>query len=389
MRTVSTYIGNTAYPLADVIEQPNDDGILEPMPLTGVVSEIRLMAQNPETGVVVIDQVAMNAETSDPATIGMVEYTPADGDVAAEKRYIAWWRITLAATGKVADTPEFQWFIIPHGVHAPGVSDPTGVCTAWASNVDIETYTPLALDEDFTPWLIEASELLYILSARQFPGVCSQTVRPIRNSCGCWQVLSRGHVVYPVQWDWIAGYWRAENEAFQQIGCGALSSVRLSGYVRAINSVKIGGVIVDPTTYRVDDHERLVRLTDPVTGQNPGWPACQDLTLPADAPGTFEVDYDWGRSPPIAGVRAAATLAWQLYLNDNPRGKEKCKLPAGWTSITRQGITITRSQVQKLATDGTGIVGIDAFLSTANPNGLDREPAVYSRDIQPFAPRIG
>lgn len=294
------------------------------------------------------------------------------------------------------ESPRRETLIDPQARDAPAarvnaaLTDPTsGVCAPWATSADMADYVPNRPAGDYTIWLREASELLYILSGRQFPGICTQTVRPQRASCGCWQVLSRGHIVAPVQWEWIGGSWWAESESFQGYGCGSLHAVRLAGYVQAITQVRISGVVVDPTTYRVDQNEWLVRLTDPATGVNPGWPACQDMSLPDGAAGTFDVTYQWGRTPPLAGVRAAAMLAWQLYLLDNPDSKGKCKLPAGWTSITRQGITITRSDIQKLATEGTGIVGIDAFLNTANPGGMDRPPAVYSRDVMPYARRVG
>lgn len=269
------------------------------------------------------------------------------------------------------------------------LTDPTvGVCTPWATNTDIAGYTPAGDTTDYTSWLAEASELLYALSGRQFPGICTRTVRPITNACRHnFQILEgSGHIVAPPDWSWGIGGWSWGTT--YGYGCGMIPAVRLAGYVQAVTAVRISGVTVDPASYRVDQHEWLVRLTDPATGQNPGWPLCQNIALPDDAAGTFAVDYQWGRMPPQSGVRAAATLAWQLYLADNPT-RQQCRLPAGWTSIARQGITITRSQVEKLATEGSGIVGIDSFLNTVNPNGLDRAPAVYSRDVPPYGQRTG
>jgi hypothetical protein len=392
IKVVTTYVDNTGAPLLDTIMYPDPDdpsgGTMIPMPLAGNVTAVRFMAQDEATGVTDVDTAATLYETSDPATTGKVGYTPDASVIDAEHTRVAWWRLTLTGGGNI-DTPEFLWIVQPHGVAATSASQPTGVCQAWASNEDMAQFTPAALDEDYTSWLTEASEILYVLSARQYPGLCSQTVRPQRATCGCWQVLDRGHVVMPTDWQWIGGQWWAESEAFQGYGCGMLYAIRLAGWVRQITQVRIGGAVVDSATYRVDRHEWLVRLTDPATGQNPGWPACQDMSLPDGAAGTFDVTYQWGRTPPIAGVRAAATLAYQLYLADNPRGRGQCKLPAGWTSVARQGITITRSQIQRLSTEGTGIVGIDAFLTSSNPGGLDRPPAVYSRDIMPYAKPVG
>lgn len=387
MKTVRTYVGNTAYPITDKITEPNEAGLQQPMRLSGRVTNIRLQAQDADTGVLVVDGVASNEEDGTDETIGDVSYTPSPADVTTSHRYIAWWRLTLTGGG-IADTPEFLWEVEQHGVQAPTSVQPSGVCSAWATNADVNRYNTGAVDDDYTSWLVEASELLYALTARQYPGLCTRTVRPQRERCGCWQVLSRGHLVTP-NLNWIGGMWRAESDLYSAYGCGSYGAVRLAGPVRSIQEVRISGTPVDPATYRVDLEEWLVRLTDPATGLNPGWPACQDLTLPASAPGTFEVDYTWGRVPPLAGVRAAAILGYQLYLFDNPRGRQQCKLPAGWTSISRQGVTISRSSIQRLSTEGTGLVGIDSFINTANPNGLDRAPAVYSRDVQPYARRVG
>lgn len=395
MNTLTRYIGETK-PFTDVLQAERVDPVtgnvtLQPLILTGLVSAVRFMAQSADTGEIVVDQPAVIDEVAgDSSTVGAVHYTPSSGDVAAEDDWVQWWRMTMLADGSTQDSSENLIRIRPHGVAAATSATPTNVCQVWATNEDVFTYAQDAsVDEDYTPYLVEASELLYALSARRFPGICTRTVRPMSSSaCGCWgiQVLSRGHIVYPVMWEWLGGYWCAESDLVNSIGCGSQQQIHLSGYVQEVTDVKISGSVVDPTTYRVDRNEWLVRLTDLTTGQNPGWPMCQNITLPDDAPGTFSVTYTWGRTPPLAGVRAAATLAWQLYLNDN-RKAGKCRLPAGWTSITRQGVTITRPQVQRLSTEGTGIVGIDAFLSTYNPNGLDREPAVYSRDVPPYAYR--
>lgn len=387
-KVVTSYVDNTGAAISDTIEEPDPTDPtgqrLQRMHLAGLVTGVQFMAQDEETGTIDVSIPATTLESSDPATWGDVEVFPTSPSVASEKRRVAWWRLTFN-DGKTLDTAEFLWLVQPHGVAATGTAQPTMICQAWATNADIARYTPAAEDADYTPWLIEASEILYALSAEQFPGICRRVVRPIAQSCGCWQVLSRGHIV--LNWEWIGSQWWAENMASQP-GCGMLSQVRLAGGVVAINNVKIGGVVVDPTTYRVDQGEWLVRLHDPVTGQPQAWPACQDLSLADDQPGTFSVDYNWGAMPPLTGIRAAAALAWQLYLAENPTGREKCQLPAGWTSVSRQGVTLTRDRQTQFPVE-SGLVEIDGFLGTYNPGRLSRQPTVYSRDVQPYAQRYG
>lgn len=380
----TTYVGTTE-PLEGVVRELNSDGVWAPVHLTGAITGVRLQAQDEATGTTVIDAPAVNVETADPATYGRVEYATQAADTLTPRTLVCWWRVTRT-DGVVYDTPEFLWVIQSHGVAAGTPVTSSLICSAWATNADVARYTPASLDEDYTPWLVEASEQLYLLSAQQFPGTCRTTVRPTGGRCGCFQVLSRGHIV--PSWDWVGDRWYAENAAWSVPGCGNLSSVRLAGNVQTVHAVTISGAVVDPATYRVDQHEWLVRLNDPVTGERLTWPACQDLAAPDTGPGSFTVDYSWGAQPPLSGVKAAAALAWQLYLAENPQGKHKCRLPAGWTSITRQGITVTKDSGEKFP-QGSGIPDIDAFLTTVNPKGLDRPPLVYSPDVQAYARRVG
>ncbi|MBK9181476.1 MAG: hypothetical protein IPM45_18345 [Acidimicrobiales bacterium] len=82
--------------------------------------------------------------------------------------------------------------------------------------------------------------------------------------------------------------------------------------------VVVDGATLDDSLYRLDDRRWLVRLEDP-DGSRPGWPASQDLTLPASEPGTWEVTFTWGVRPPAAGVLAAVALAGELA-RDAPAG---------------------------------------------------------------------
>ncbi len=115
------------------------------------------------------------------------------------------------------------------------------------------------------------------------------------------------------------------------------------------------------------------------------WPGCQNLSLDADQPGTFEITYEWGVGPPQLGRDAACELAAQMYLAFNGRN---CVLPAGVTKVTRQGIEIERGLLANWAdtTKATGLVHLDLFLQAYN-DGMrrGRRSAVYSPDLQQFA----
>lgn len=392
MDTLIRYVGETK-PFTTTLTEPVENpvsGVITatPIALTGLVSQVRFMAQDATTGETVIDEAATITEVpGNDATIGTVQYAPSGPQVANPAEWIQWWRLVMAADGSTQDTPETLIRVREHGVAAAATLSPSGVCLPWATNEDVFAYAESDDGVDYEPWLIEASEILYALSGRQFSGGCTRTVRPERTqTCGCFQVLSRGHLVYPLDWEWIGGRWCADGGVYA--GCATLYSIELPGYVQSVTSVKISGQVVDPTTYRVDRNAYLVRLTDPTTGQNPGWPGCQDLGLPDDAPGTFSITYVWGAPLPRSAVRAAALLAYQLWLADNPSRSGECMLPAGWTSVSRQGVTISRSAPQRFPTEGTGIIGIDSFLNTYNPYGAVAPAAVYSPDVAPLPYRV-
>ena len=80
---------------------------------------------------------------------------------------------------------------------------------------------------DMTPFAVQASQILYELSGRQFAGACSKTVRPACDDCYCgWQILSRGHIIGP--WDYGYPY---NDYCFQCLVSCQPSRINLSGIV--------------------------------------------------------------------------------------------------------------------------------------------------------------
>ena len=248
-----------------------------------------------------------------------------------------------------------------------------GPCTPWITGDDVAECCGVAADAvgTFTVLLDDAadvaSELLYEYSGRRFAGLCEREgVRPCHGDCGCgFQVLSRGHIVDP---------WGAYQSGCGGRGCWChdLSRVKLAGYVQEITQVKISGVIVDPSEYRVDEHKYLTRKN------GSRWPSCSRADLDDTEDGTFSVDYTYGRIPPLAAIDAAKQFACQIYLQcaASVGGTEAdCQIPANATRVTRQGITVERSLFQRNAQTGsweTGMPSVDFFLNGVNPKGLMR-----------------
>lgn len=247
-----------------------------------------------------------------------------------------------------------------------------GPCTTWLTGEDVaeccseaEVGTSYGLLDDAAD---AASQLLYELSGRRWVGLCSREgVRPCHGGCTCGvQVLSRGHLVYdPYLYPGTACEGRS-------CWCQDLSRVPLAGWVREVTQVKIDGVVVDPSVYRVDEHKWLTRV------DGGRWPACANGARADTEDGTFSVSYTYGQSPPMAAIAAAKQLACQVYMQCANGGAE-CDIPAGASRITRQGITIER-QFFRRTKEGwqTGLDAVDYFLNTFNPNGLSRRALFFS-----------
>lgn len=267
------------------------------------------------------------------------------------------------------------------------------LCTPWLDGADVATCCEVDGSSDpsiFDQAAEVATDLLFQLSLRRFPGICERTVRPCRTTCACpWQVLSRGYVVwnwnlYNPLYGWGAWGWGGGCDG-DDCGCTPLSRVLLAGYVQSIEEVLIDGEVVDPATYRIDNHRWLSRTRetpdDPITL----WPGCQDKTLPETEHGTWAVTYSYGHDVPVSGVAAATQLACEIYKSCT---NQPCALPRNTSRVTRQGLTVERPFFQSFSFEkggrsiprgwNTGLPAVDSFLSAYNPTGLQREPIIWT-----------
>lgn len=229
--------------------------------------------------------------------------------------------------------------------------------TAWATYDDVVAYcppcAPMVNDQVMTMALSVATEVLYELTGRQWPGVRTAVERPF--------------------WCWCGSHPSA-------CGCGWLSEVVLSrGPVISVQQVKVYGDVVDPARYRLDGGSRLVWQPDldmshQLTTRWHNWPACQMLDRPDTELWTWSVAYTYGRQCPNGGKMAAATLACQLALAMTPPSPESpgCRLPQRVTNIIRQGVSMVVLDPMTLIKDGlTGLAEVDLWVS-AVLNGRQR-----------------
>jgi hypothetical protein len=300
--------------------------------------------------------------------------------------------------------------VLPPIPAPPGPGPTAGPCQSWVTSAEVaECCNSQSSDVSiFDEPAVAASMLLFELSGRKYPGVCSQTVRPCSTPCAGWGALAG----FPSQawgggWGFNGswGWWTGDGQAV--CGCMPISQVELPGYPAvAIDQVKIDGTVLaavdtdgDPT-YRLDEWAQLTRLwkpgTDGARAQPRFWPQCQNLALDDDQPGTFSVTYRYGVAPPFPGVLAAKQLACEIWKACNG---QQCALPAGTTEITRQGIRVERLlttwslQLGRYginpASYTTGMPLVDAFLAAYVPTGKRRRAVIFSPDIEQPARRLG
>lgn len=312
-------------------------------------------------------------------------------------------------TGTCEATLVGEFYVVASSVDIP-VEPPgpiLGPCQTWIEGEDLVALCGANAEDDaqlLDAIAVSVSMLAYNASGRQYGGLCERTVRPCGDpQNGCW-TYNWGAGIY-AWWGWGAGYgwgWYGPpmglggSQAGPLCGCSPLSRVKLSGYpVREIVEVKINGDVLPATyddgspQYRLDGWTWLTRMNDPAAGGTDArWPSCQVLALDDTEQGTFSVTYKYGVAPPPMGILACEQLACEFYAAF--KGGD-CQLPNNVTKIVRQGLTQERITplAAALRTGATGIIAWDSFLADSNPNGLRRRPAVYSPDVQPYAPRVG
>lgn len=266
--------------------------------------------------------------------------------------------------------------------------------TDWACAFTAEQLEQMRADPE-TLRVMERSEAyawytLAALTAYQI-GVCPTTVRPCAAGCtggGTWMdavvtsgstsalptmTIGRSFTPHVLDGQWVNSCGCSSSDA---CSCTAVSEVILPGPVGDITEVRVDGVVLAPTAYRVDNGNRLVR-------QDGGsWPVCQDMSKPADDPGAFTVTYYRGAAPNEITRFAAGALAVEFY---NACTNKKCRLPRGTVSVVRNGATI---ELQPNLIDSIASwIEVAPVIQMFNPNRLKSAPRVLSPDRRPGAVR--
>lgn len=273
-----------------------------------------------------------------------------------------------------ADTPCEPWVTtaeVAQGPCAPDVS----------ANVDVAYHERLLAE-----CAEAASTWLYRLSGRRYTGTCTETVRPLWGPCGgssygsvatdTWFFFDSRSGTYTPG---TLAYWPRSGVGFRGI---STSEIGLGYFpVRSVDLVVIDGVPLDPSGYRLDEEQWLVRLG------NENWPTAQDLRLSPGDVGTWTVAFTFGTDVPPDGRLAARVLACELAQGLTTGDS---RLPARTTNLVRQGVNIALVDPRDLLRDGRfGIPEVDAFLATINPHHIQEGAVVSSVDIPRQVRRVG
>ena len=215
-----------------------------------------------------------------------------------------------------------------------------------------------------------AVQTLRMLTGYQVGG-CPVTVRPCKQSC-----VQGGYSVYAGPWmtPFIDGGGRWLNmvcgNCVGDCSCVALEQISLPLPVGRLDEVRVDGVALPTTAYRLDPPGYLVRVDGGT------WPTCQDLSLPDTQVGTMSVTYLNAAEVDGLGAYAAGVLASEFA---KACTGAKCRLPSGVTEISRRGLTMTIPA--GMFTEGlTGIREVDAFILAYNPYLQKMPSTVWSPD---------
>jgi hypothetical protein len=230
-----------------------------------------------------------------------------------------------------------------------------------------------------------ASDVLYELSGRIFPGNCGPvTVRPVSRPTDI-DTRAWGATLSTVGWvasqGFASAYGSFNPSVLAHYGSLEPPTIELPYAVTEIVQVKIDGLVIPEDEYELRDFKSLVRIrptgsTVPVARY--GWPTSQIQDLPDTEPGTFSVTYKFGIPPPAAGMLAAKKLS-EVFALPQLGGEG---YPRRMTQMTRQGVSAMITDVMDLLKSGMlGIYEVDAFILAYNPNKLQRQSQVWSPDI--------
>lgn len=244
-------------------------------------------------------------------------------------------------------------------------------CEPWPYTCADFPADPTSEEQDLIDRMLMAStEILWSRTKKMF-GTCQLTLRPCRKECwptGHWIGWAPGWQ-NASGWSWpfptlVGGQWI-------NLGCGSCAGPCSCSVVHEtvlpypvfdVLQVRVDGIVLDPSAYKVDNSRLLVR----VDGQP--WPVCNDLSKQDTEPGTWSVTALYGRAVPETGQLANGQLASALFKACT--GAKDCPLPQSTIrQITRQGVTkVFFDATEAFKSGKIGLYYPDLFIHTFNPS---------------------
>ena len=344
-----------------------------PIDLTG--STVRLIARRGANAAITLPSTIVEP------TLGRVEHI-LDGTLTVGT-YVVELEITRGEQVITAPTDTYEGLHVIADISGTAVMPVMDICyppgTDWGcalSQQEIDSLDPdVKVRSEALAWSTLSALLGYRLS------LCPVVLRPCAAGCSptTWQeapVVAGSQVGIPrsgVFGPYISGgHWYnscgCESRTF--CSCSSICEIVLPVPVGGIASISIDGVVLDPSTYRVDNANRLVRMGGEC------WPACQDMEAASDAVGSFTVSF-YPHLAPNALLRYAAGILANEFYRACTGGQ--CRLPQGVTSISRSGV-VMEIPSGLFPNGGTGIREVDAIIRIYNPFGLKTPPRVMSPD---------
>jgi hypothetical protein len=262
----------------------------------------------------------------------------------------------------------------------------TGPCTDWPViwPCDLAAYSP----EVTGIALSMASNLMWSLSGQQY-GTCSVALRPCLTDCGrtgkpyLYGLLPWSTYGNTVAWGgWDSSWWFPGGcgSCGDSCSCARVSQLTLPALVSAVTAVKVDGVLLPSTAYRLDNSRLLVRTDGSV------WPRCNNLNYDDTHAGTWSVTADYGVDIPSGVEFAVGQLACEIL---KATTGADCQLPANVTQLIRQGVTITMPSIAEMLSGGrTGLYLVDLWLEAVNPYRNRQRARTFSVD-RPSVRRTG
>jgi hypothetical protein len=254
------------------------------------------------------------------------------------------WRYDFVGTVDGFNVEQGGMFLVGVGTS----TSPTGPCEPWTTWDDVVACGSSTLS-DVNPQQQEyaidiASEILFNLSGRVYPGICTIT-RSLCLSCRhCLPVACSCEPVNGIDLGIAAPVWGAWD-------------------------VIADGATLPASAYTVHDRRYLVR-TDGNT-----WPTSGSTDRLLD-PNTFRATWAYGRPIPAGGRAAArmfATEIGKLCVAD-----KTCQIPQRVTSVNREGMSFTILDSMKMIEEGrTGLALVDLWL-VADKKGRKAKPGIFA-----------